>query len=213
MTLSWTNKKWKTSYSKSLALATFSFFIVLVLGFLLLAGNKRIAPSFISQRTQPLMLSLESPIDGQVITDNTLIVKGKTFPMSTVVIFTEKSITSVDSNVNGHFEKTINLTTGLNKLTISSFAENGGEKTIALDVVYNSRVKGEKTAEEGGKSKEQPPGQEKKEEQSPSQEQPKQEAPAQMKKEEVLQTAIIGNVEKVTSDTVVVEEKKLKKKD
>lgn len=210
---------------------TFIIFLSLITVLLLLLGKNFLPPSSVPSQSKPsLFLSLESPIDSEVITDNIMEVKGETLPETTVVVFTEKDITSLKSDANGQFAGAVRLSTGLNTLTVSAFAENGEEQSIILDIIYDNHVnvKGEKTSKDEEKSKEQPPGQEKKQEQPPGQEQqqpppeqrqeqpareePKQEqAPGQVKKEEP-QTAIVGGVERVTSDSVVIEEKQQKKK-
>lgn len=212
---------------------------VIVLSVISVLNNNKLAqPSVVKQRQSPVFLSLQSPSDNQIITGKKFIVKGKTLPKSTVVIFTENNVNSIESDSNGNFRESIELSSGLNKLTVSAFTPNGEEKKVALDIVYDDsdKVKGDKESkdEDHGKADE-APGQVKKQEEAPQQsqssqqsqspqEQPKQEQPpAQENKAEQQassgqtsqepgpkQKATVGNVERVTTSSIVVEEKKFK---
>lgn len=135
---------------------------------------------------QPLILSLESPAEGMIATEEQITVKGQTLPATTVVFYTASDANSVESDADGHFEGVINLTTGINSLTIAAFAANGEERALVLDLVFDEPVLGVKTESS------QPPGQTKKETPTPPQ-------------------ATIGNVKQVTPDRIIVEEKKIKK--
>lgn len=136
--------------------------------------------------TQPLVLSLQSPAEETVVLDEQVTVKGKTLPNTPVVFYTETDQNSTESDATGQFEGKIVLAAGINTLTVSAFGQNGEEKTVALDLVYDDQVKGVKTKSD--------------------------EPPGQSKKEEKGQKATIGGVQQVTTSSVVVEEKKLKKK-
>ena len=98
---------------------------------------------------QPFTLSLESPVDGALILGNKLLVKGKTLPNTTVVFFTETDANSVESDENGQFEGVLILENGINTLTVNAFSEEGEEKEISLNIVYDEEesglVKGVKT--------------------------------------------------------------------
>lgn len=135
---------------------------------------------------QPLILSLESPAEGAIATQEQITVRGQTLPAATVVFYTETDVNSLESDANGHFEGTINLTTGINSLTVTAFAANGEEKTLVLDLVFDESVLGVKTEST------QSPGQAKKEASPPPQ-------------------ATLGNVKQVTPNKITVEEKKSKK--
>lgn len=90
-------------------------------------------------QTSPLLLALESPTEGSVISDDQVLVKGKTSPNSTVVFYTDLEENSVDSDSSGKFEGTIKLSAGINTLTVTAFAENGNEKTLTLDIVNDTK--------------------------------------------------------------------------
>lgn len=126
-------------------------------------------------------------MNDSVVDGDQVVVKGKTLPNTAVVFYTDNDQNSVESDTNGQFEGTIALSSGINSLIVTAYAENGEEKSTTLDLVYDDQVKGTKTAADH------PPGQAKKE-------------------EEAGQKATIGNVEQVTTNAVILEEKKLKKK-
>lgn len=85
-----------------------------------------------------LTLTLESPVDETIVVSDMVTVKGKTLPNTTVVFYTDTDANSVESDATGYFEGTINLSSGINTLNVQAFAENGEEKTITLDIVYDS---------------------------------------------------------------------------
>lgn len=140
-------------------------------------------PTSTPQVKPAFSLNLTSPGDGEVLSDNVLTVKGKTLPSATVVFYTEEDENSIQTDAEGNFEGTITLASGLNTLNVYAFAQNGEEKSLTLDVIYDdeAQVKGVET----------PPGQAGKEEK---------------------QKAVVGNIEKVTPNSVVVTEKKLNKR-
>ncbi len=150
--------------------------VILVIGL----KNRAISPEFtLPKIVQPkLSLTLESPASGDIVLDDLVLVKGKTLPQTTVVFYTETDENSMESDSQGNFEGTLTLEIGINTLTVTAFAENGEEKTITLDLVYDEEsVKGVKTDKI-------PPG--------------------QAKKVTPPGKAVIGNVDDVTDDSLVV---------
>jgi len=129
-----------------------------------------------------LGLSLESPASGDVILDGLMTVKGKATPNATVIFYTESDENSVESDTQGNFEGTLSLEAGINTLTVVSFASNGEEESLTLDLVYDEdQVMGKKTSKT-------PPAQAKKEEKKPAK-------------------ALIGGVEEVGEDSLTVTSK------
>jgi hypothetical protein len=86
---------------------------------------------------QPLTLELESPTDGTIVEGSTLTVTGKTLPNTTVVFYTETAEGSAQSDASGNFSGTITLTNGINSLVVTAFGEDGEEKTVSVDVVFD----------------------------------------------------------------------------
>lgn len=87
---------------------------------------------------QPFILTIESPTDETVVTNNIVTIKGKTLPNITVMYYTETDDGTLESDVNGNFEATLTLVDGINTLTIMAFAENGEEKSVTLSIIYDS---------------------------------------------------------------------------
>ena len=140
---------------------------------------------------KPLFLNLASPADGDVILGSEIMVKGKTLPNVTVLFFTETDENSVESDENGNFSGSLNLSNGINPLTVVAISRKGEEKTLNLNVVYDEEAGEEQV--KGVKAEEEPPGQVKKE-------------------AEAAQKAIIGNVDEVTDDSLTIKEKKSNKR-
>ena len=92
-----------------------------------------------------LTLSLTSPTTDTVAEGKMLKVMGATLPQTPVVIFTETSEETYESDTTGKFEGEIELAEGVNVLTVTAMGENGEEKTLTYDVVYDSQVLGVKT--------------------------------------------------------------------
>ncbi|OGM76591.1 hypothetical protein A2210_01820 [Candidatus Woesebacteria bacterium RIFOXYA1_FULL_40_18] len=83
-------------------------------------------------------ITLASPEDGAVITQNTVKISGLTKPNSQVVISTENADYIVKTEAGGAFESEIELTAGVNQLVISAFSENRESVSINLVLVYSS---------------------------------------------------------------------------
>lgn len=93
-----------------------------------------------SPSSPPLTLELTSPADSELSVNREILVTGKTLPNTTVVIFTENDETSVVSDASGAFEGTIALTDGINSLIVTAYGEDGEEKSLTLDIVYDSEA-------------------------------------------------------------------------
>lgn len=115
--------------------------VVSVLSFFLIGSqNKEPQPSPVANMAspKPLTLTLDSPKDEELSVNDEILVKGKTLPNTTVVMFNEADEATVDSDANGNFETTIKLADGINSLTVTAFAEDGQEKSLTVDVVRNA---------------------------------------------------------------------------
>lgn len=82
----------------------------------------------------PLTLILNSPIDGTLVADNQVIVKGKTLPGTTVAFYTDTDENSVEADASGKFEGSLGLVKGINTLTVTAFGEDD-EKSVTVDIV------------------------------------------------------------------------------
>lgn len=115
---------------------------ILVVAVILVGGSitalvnrqNRETPQAPQEVTQPVTLTLTSPAEGDVAVDDEIVVRGKTLPNTTVVIYTQSDETSVESDENGNFEETILLVEGENTLTVTAFSEDGQEKSVSLNI-------------------------------------------------------------------------------
>lgn len=115
--------------------------VVGILGFVLVKKNE------IPPVTQPvsiekeslLPLSLESPKEGDLAVNDEILVKGKTDPNTTVIVFTDNDETSMESDAAGNFESTITLSGGVNTLRVSAFSDNGKEKTLSITIARDEK--------------------------------------------------------------------------
>lgn len=109
-------------------------------GLFMLSRNR--APVPIPQKTQtvakqPLTLTLESPTENSVVENSKVEVKGKTLPNATVAFFTDSDDNSVQSDSQGNFSGTINVENGINTLNVTAYSDDGDEKTVVMDIVYD----------------------------------------------------------------------------
>ena len=82
-------------------------------------------------------LSVINPVDGVLVTEKKLLVTGTSLPDTVVVIYTDDSEVSTQSDKDGRFSGQIDLIEGLNSLTVTAFGEADEETSVSMDVVYN----------------------------------------------------------------------------
>jgi hypothetical protein len=96
------------------------------------------ATNTVAQATQPLTLTIANPTEDTIVENGTLTIQGTTLPNTTVLFYTDTADGSADSDASGNFEGTISLENGINTLTITAFSESGEEKSITMDIVYDT---------------------------------------------------------------------------
>lgn len=177
-------KKKPTSFHTALFLLAYGLLLTIITMGLILQSQTPPSPPPIAPKpqTKPLILSLETPAEGQLLTEEEILVKGKTLPNLPVIFFTETDANSTESDNLGNFEGKIKLNEGINTLTVTVFNEKGEEKSSTLTLVYNQQVLGTKT----------PP-----------------ETPGQIKKTIVSSPppvkALIGNLKEITPNSLTIE--------
>jgi hypothetical protein len=87
---------------------------------------------------QELTLVLVSPVDEALAVEDEILVSGTTLPNATVAIYTESDETSLEADATGAFETTVQLSPGINSLNVTSFTNDGQEKTVSLNVIYDN---------------------------------------------------------------------------
>jgi len=89
-----------------------------------------------------LKLALVSPVTDTVSENNMITVSGTTNPNATVVVFSEDNESVIQSDSEGNFFGEIELVGGINTLSVTAFSEDGQEKTVTQEVVYDDQVLG-----------------------------------------------------------------------
>ncbi|HUV71895.1 MAG TPA: hypothetical protein VMW25_02710 [Clostridia bacterium] len=84
-------------------------------------------------------LVIESPKEEAVVVDNKVLVKGKTAVGAVVAVYSDSDEIALETDENGVFEGEVGLLEGINTLTVSAFGANGEEKTVVLDIVYDTQ--------------------------------------------------------------------------
>jgi hypothetical protein len=87
-----------------------------------------------------LSLALTYPTQALAVEDHLLRVTGVTAPDTAVMLYTETTDNSVQSDTAGNFSADIELADGVNTLTVSAFSADGQEQTVTTEVVYDSQV-------------------------------------------------------------------------
>ena len=95
-----------------------------------------------SVQATPLFLSLRSPTEDMVVVDSKVVFIGETLPNTPVGIYTDTDQNSVESDASGNFQGEIGLVEGINTVTIEAYGEDGEEKSIVMDIIYNGESSG-----------------------------------------------------------------------
>ncbi|MFH0864087.1 MAG: hypothetical protein V1858_03300 [Candidatus Gottesmanbacteria bacterium] len=198
--MTYPDKSLLSSLNKRQKILGLSFVVVLavfIISSLIFVMTQRSSPSQLpeviteSVKTPlPMILTLDSPSDSLIVTGDQLLVKGQTLPGATVVFYTDDDQNSTEADTQGKFEGNLKLSnSGINNLNVTAYAENGEEKSLAVDLVYDNQVLGVKDS---------------KDKSAANQQNSKQSFSSNKK-------AIIGDVETVASDSVTIKEGKLGK--
>lgn len=90
----------------------------------------------VTKKPVSLYLNLNSPDDEVLVFDKSLLVSGTTTPKSVVIISLEKSDAGTEANNKGDFSKIIELSEGLNLITVTSFDSEGNSKQVSRTIFY-----------------------------------------------------------------------------
>lgn len=80
---------------------------------------------------------LSNPEDELLVFEKTVLVSGKTAPRATIIITSDIDTIATSANNLGEFSKVINLSKGLNNLTIVGFDESGNSKQEIRTIFYS----------------------------------------------------------------------------
>lgn len=114
--------------------------VIVSLGaYFVLQGNTNTNTSLgevpVNQRN--LTLTLDSPNQNTKAYDDEILIRGKTLPNTTVVLFNETDEEILQSDARGNFKGTLLLSQGKNLLTVTAFSDTGEEKSLNLEVDYS----------------------------------------------------------------------------
>lgn len=127
-----------------LGLSLFALVFVSVILFVVLSVPKVTIPEPVapSPTTPAVSVSVESIIKQSPTGAKLLPVSGTTIPNSPVVVYTDTHQSSTVSDAAGNYSTEIELDEGVNALTITTFLEDGTEKTETHEVNLTSPVLG-----------------------------------------------------------------------
>ena len=83
-------------------------------------------------------LTINQPDDNSVVSSSELMISGKTTPLSTIAIVSEKNEYFAQADETGLFSQKIELITGVNEIKMASLAPNEEQTEIILTVVYTT---------------------------------------------------------------------------
>jgi hypothetical protein len=87
--------------------------------------------------TPSISLTVDQPVDEEVVNKKVLTVSGKTQSNAVVTVITDSSNDVVTPSADGNFSTTVNLDDGQNILEVISIAPNGESMTIKKTVTYS----------------------------------------------------------------------------
>ncbi|OGH12361.1 MAG: hypothetical protein A2857_01345 [Candidatus Levybacteria bacterium RIFCSPHIGHO2_01_FULL_36_15] len=88
-------------------------------------------------KTNGIILSIDSPTNESLVNERTIEVKGKTNPLNTIIVSSnlEDAMGSADSN--GNFSINIGIDAGLNNIIVRSFSSTGDETKDERTVTFS----------------------------------------------------------------------------
>ena len=84
-----------------------------------------------------ISLTVDQPVDEEVVDNKVLTVSGKTQSNAVVTVITDSSNDVITPDASGNFSTTVNLDDGQNILEVISIAPNGESMTIKKTVTYS----------------------------------------------------------------------------
>ena len=94
----------------------------------------------VTQKPTSQNLEINNPEDELLTFNKSLVLSGTASPKSTVLVVIDGSTTNydgVEADINGSFQKTINLNPGLNIIEVTSFDLDGSSKSAVRSVYYS----------------------------------------------------------------------------
>lgn len=82
-------------------------------------------------------LEVDNPDDELLVYDSSLLVSGKTSPNASVIISDGDQDLALSASSTGDFSQVVTLSTGLNRILINAFDDQGNTKQVARTVYYS----------------------------------------------------------------------------
>lgn len=83
-------------------------------------------------------LTITEPADEALVTQNSLVLKGKTASGAVISVLSETSQTQTTANDSGDFSATISLEGGFNRITVTAYDKDGKTASQSLMVTYTT---------------------------------------------------------------------------
>lgn len=91
----------------------------------------------ITRAPKTLMLNLDQPDQDFLSYSPSIVISGKTAPVTEVLISTDSSDSVIESKVDGSFSTVLHLDEGVNRINAIVFDSNGESKTSERTVYYS----------------------------------------------------------------------------
>lgn len=87
---------------------------------------------------EKMSLSITSPQDNSLLDQEEIEITGKTSPLANIVILFEEGEKIIQTDEQGDFKETIELSGGANEITITAVDQDGNEASKVLNLVYST---------------------------------------------------------------------------
>lgn len=102
--------------------------------------NITLSPSPKPSKKPSIFITLDSPVDEEVIDKRTITISGTTTPGSTVIVTTASNDYVLTPTPQGNFSGSIVLENSQNEITILAVAKNGEEEKLVRTVTVSSET-------------------------------------------------------------------------
>lgn len=102
------------------------------------ATSSTLSPTPSPAAAATTVLTITDPQDGEVVTTDKVMLRGKTSPGANIVISTEKADVLVTADDSGSFSSDVSLLSGANDIQVVSFGSSGDRSEMAMTIVYST---------------------------------------------------------------------------
>lgn len=130
----------KTFLISHFLILTVSIAFISLLAWILYKDNDQLNSQKYNPVTrEPISFSLEinNPNDNLLVFDSSIVVSGKTDPLSTILITQNDQTVGVEADSQGNFTKVVTLSVGVNNIYLTAFDTTGSAKQVTRTVYYS----------------------------------------------------------------------------